>query len=341
MRLYRVLLSSPHITNYIRELVVYEGHRLKGQDWIGIDQTLPLVLRRLTNLTTIEFRGLYWNVLPPDLMRSIRYVFQLPSLTFVDIHDARFANIDDFASLLCHTKGLTRLALTEINIMEPQPHEYHEVEEEEQRLDSHRRRHIVNLHLALYNYPIFVGWLLQSPAEVSHIHTLHISGARQPHDENAINRLLRAIGSSLKHFHFCLPWSLFRFNYISVADISIEFNSDIKFLHLEHIQSRGVKTANDSMLWLLRFLSTVGKSNRIEEIKFEVDILDHREGLVDWSAWGEVDSTLAGAHFEFLRKVEIRIWRETNGEEWFHNTCKNLVCGLPLLGARGVSINVY
>jgi hypothetical protein len=95
------------------------------------------------------------------------------------------------------------------------------------------------------------------------------------------------------------------------------------------------------MLWLLRFLSTVGKSNRIEEIKFEVDILDHREGLVDWSAWGDVDSTLAGAHFEFLRKVEIRIWRETNGEEWFHNTCKNLVCGLPLLGARGVSINVY
>ena len=212
MRLYRVLLNSPHITNYIRELVVYEGHRLKGQDWIGIDQTLPLVLRRLTNLTTIEFRGLYWNVLPPDLMRSIRYVFQLPSLTFVDIHDARFANIDDFASLLCHTKGLTRLSLAEINIMEPQPHEYHEVEEEEQMLDSHRRRHIVNLHLALYNYPIFVGWLLQSPAEVSHIHTLHISGARQPHDENAINRLLRAIGSSLKHFHFCLPWSLFRFS---------------------------------------------------------------------------------------------------------------------------------
>jgi len=136
-----------------------------------------------------------------------------------------------------------------------------------------------------------------------------------------------------------LPWHLLTATQSSVADISIEFNSDVKFLHLENIQLRGVETM-DSMPWLLRFLSNTRKSNHIEEVEIEVDIPGYHRGLVDWSAWGEVDNMLV-AHFEFLQKVDIRIWRETNERKWFQETCKNLVRGLPLLGAKGVLVDVH
>lgn len=212
MRLYRVLLSSPHIANYIRELKVYEGQKLKDQHWTETDQMLPLVLRKLTKLATMEFRHLNWDSFSLDLKRSISSVFELPSLTAVEIEDSLFANIDDFASLLSRTKGLARLSLADIGLysIEPLAHEDHGAEVEE-RSASHRQRHLVDLHLEISHHSVFVDWLLEarSPLDVTHIHTLYIMKHCKP-DTNAINQLLRAIGGSLKHLQLYTPWSRFR-----------------------------------------------------------------------------------------------------------------------------------
>jgi hypothetical protein len=76
------------------------------------------------------------------------------------------------------------------------------------------------------------------------------------------------------------------------ADISFKFNSDIKFLHLTDVSL----DSGGPLPGLLCFLSNIGKSNRVEEIKLEVDVLGcGDDGPMDWSAWEEVDCILAGA----------------------------------------------
>jgi hypothetical protein len=55
------------------------------------------------------------------------------------------------------------------------------------------------------NTSVFVNWLLrpQSHLGVSHIHTLHLGAPETEGD--SVNRLLRAIGSSLKHLSIIPP----------------------------------------------------------------------------------------------------------------------------------------
>jgi hypothetical protein len=119
----------------------------------------------------------------------------------------------------------------------------------------------------------------------------------------------------------------------SHTDFGFEYNYGIKFLYLTRI----IKCDHAEQPWLLRFLSNIGKSNRIEEINLEVDIPDCHVGPVEWSDWEEVDSILAGAHFESLRKLDIVLWPRAHS---FRESCRNLVCMLPLVHARGVSVDV-
>jgi hypothetical protein len=122
------------------------------------------------------------------------------------------------------------------------------------------------------------------------------------------------------------------------SHIGFEYNSGIKFLYLTRIKK--CKRATEQP-WLLRFLSNIGKSNRIEEINLEIDILNCHVGPVEWSDWEEVDSILAGAHFESLRKLDIVLLPRANfTPEWFRESCRNLVCMLPLVHGRGVSVDV-
>jgi hypothetical protein len=66
------------------------------------------------------------------------------------------------------------------------------------------------------------------------------------------------------------------------------------------------------------------------------------DGPMEWSDWEEVDSLLAGARFESLQKLDIVLWpRATSTREWLLDGRRNLVRTLPLLGARGISVNVH
>ena len=210
-RLHRLLLSSPHIATYIRELKVYEGQELKKQAWIGSDQTLPLVLGLLRDLTRIELRRLEWNILPLDLRQSICQVLELPSMTSFEMERSDFASMVDFSSLLSHAEGLTYLSLAEVTtkhrFLKPLTSEDTNHGAVVKGEGDHRRRHLLDLRLDITGYLEFVNWLLgpQSPSKVSHIRTLHVSRYRQS-DAHAINELLYAIGSSLRHFKLNDPY---------------------------------------------------------------------------------------------------------------------------------------
>jgi hypothetical protein len=204
-RLHNLLLKSPHIATFIQELKLYEGQYGKGQDWMGSDPSLPLVLGMLKDLARLELRRLEWGKLPPAVRQSIQNVLELPSLHFVQMERSFFANMDDFSSLLSHAEGLTGLSLAEFYTSWGEPvspeGSSRGRDTKEQGVYSDRRRHLLDLRLQVNNYSEFVNWILgpHSLLDVSHVQTLHITHHSRS-EEHIINHLLHAIGGSLKHF---------------------------------------------------------------------------------------------------------------------------------------------
>src|SRR6266478_2381962 len=82
----------------------------------------------------------------------------------------------------------------------------------------------------------------------------------------------------------------------SVISINFGRNPNIKSMHLTSIRvgaEPGAETCAETaeLKWLMHFLSDIGESSRVEEIKLDVDVLD---STVDWSPWEGVDHILAG-----------------------------------------------
>jgi hypothetical protein len=361
-RLHSMLLNAPHIASYIQELKMYESNM---EYWIGSDQSLPLVLRSLTNLNKIEFRRLCWTSLSLDLKQSITSVLELPSLTFIVIEDGSFVDIDHLLSLLEHTRALTRLSLTGISTLNPDPlmHKDRGATEQEQERSEilHQQSSLVHLRLAMRNYPLFVRWLLgpRSAFEVSHIHTLHIPDYHLS-DALATNRLLRAIGNSLIHIQLCVPYDISsqraqphlicEIQFLlstppdeSPVDIDFQYNSGITSLFLEGIKMQDIKSRWNPFPWLIRLLSNISKTNPLQEIELDVRAPDVVDRPVDLSVWTEVDRALAGTRPEcHLQKVDIWLWWGCGGDvttQLMRRTRKDLVLLFPLLTARGVSVN--
>jgi len=90
-----------------------------------------------------------------------------------------------------------------------------------------------------------------------------------------------------------------------------------------------------------QFLSSIGRSSRLEEVKLDVKIPDSQYGQVSWPGRKKIDCILTGPHFKFPQKVDIELWPRGNSDpEWFHEACMNLVRKLPLL-ETGVILDVY
>jgi hypothetical protein len=218
-RLDQVLLNSPHLTSYIRVLELphmssfgrstYSDHL----GWAPIDQSLSQLLRKLTQVHKLKVSGLPWHALPGDLRQSLCRVLELPSMAFVSIRDAEFICMDDFTNFINHAnpKGLSLYHINTSWVPE-QPLETKHEEDNKQRLERHCISHLTRLDMECSdNNSVSVKWLLgpRSHFDVSHIHTLHISlystkDVTVVHTED-VNRLLCAIGSSLKHVFIALP----------------------------------------------------------------------------------------------------------------------------------------
>ena len=191
-RLYNVFLDSPHIMDYIQVLYIYEGQDTRKQDWI---ETLPLLLRKLTKLESLKFRRLHWETLGADLKKSLCAVLELPTLTYLEISDAWFVDLEDLKAWLHHAKFLTGLSLSSPYILKSYREDQGGAEE---GLNSVQQRDLIELHLQLSNDQPFLNWLQgpRSPFSVSRVQILHIRAPRN--DSTEVNLLLRTIGNSLK-----------------------------------------------------------------------------------------------------------------------------------------------
>ncbi|KAF8481462.1 hypothetical protein JB92DRAFT_3038006 [Gautieria morchelliformis] len=204
----QVLLNSPHLANYIRVLRLPTMSDVSPfGDATGLDEPLPPLLRKLTQVQKLEIEALAWKDLSRDLRQSLCLVLELPSMTSVCLYSAQFNFMDDFMNFINHARSLTCLSLHEDAMwwMSHNP-----VALEDTQADDNKQLErccISRLDMRFkYRNPASVSWLLglRSHLDVSHIHTLHTCLSPEVKDDS-FNRLLCAIGSSLKHLFISLP----------------------------------------------------------------------------------------------------------------------------------------
>jgi hypothetical protein len=100
----------------------------------------------------------------------------------------------------------------------------------------------------------------------------------------------------------------------------------------------------ETLSTLTKVLSTIEASNHIHYMALCVEPLDGFPQSVDWSAWEEVYSVLAGPRFQFLRVLRINIRRRydvSNLEAVIQTIQNNMVAAHPSLATRGARVSGY
>ncbi|KAF8504128.1 hypothetical protein JB92DRAFT_2969062, partial [Gautieria morchelliformis] len=194
-----------------------------------------------------------------------------------------------------------------------------------------------NLELAMEgNVDLYVGWFLgpRSPFEISHIRNLRVDLLKDK-DEKALNRLLRAIGSSLIQVEFHLPFNELGF------DIKLEYNSNIGFLSLTNIDIDEVGAVGSfGTAWLQRFLSNIDTSNKLELIELGLAFDSHTfEEAYSAPGWGQIDCILSGKFLK-LEQLNMELLLSTDPEV-YNEFEQCMLDALPLLVKRGVSVDVW
>ncbi|KAF8517120.1 hypothetical protein JB92DRAFT_2907394, partial [Gautieria morchelliformis] len=268
-----------------------------------------------THVQKLKISGLPWNTLPADFRQSLCRLLELPSIT--------------------------GLFLNHIDTSWDPPHSFRlettQAEDNKDKFEGHRICHLTRLDMMCRDNSVFVNWLLgpRPHLDVSHAHTLHIC-LPETEDDGA-NRLLYAIGSSLKHVSIFLTDE-------SPVLVNLAFNVNIEILSLVRMDM-----GHKCLSTLRRLLSTVDASNHIYHIALCVEPLCF--GLyasVDWEAWDEVYSVLAGPHFQFLRVLDINIninitpggFPGNGRNESLLQESKDMVAAHPLLATRGVRVSL-
>jgi hypothetical protein len=208
-RLDQILLHSPHLASYIRvlelpDMSAYEYVRSDIPSWCVTHKPLSQLLPKFTQVQKLKISGLPWNALPGDFRQSLCRVLELPSMAFVCVYAAQFPSMDDFTSFINHARGPLGLSL---DFSEERLLGTKQGEGNKQRFERHLISHLTRLDMRCDdNTSVFVDWLLEPRSHfgVSHIHTLHIRICSTGDD--SVNRLLRAIGSSLKHLFISLSF---------------------------------------------------------------------------------------------------------------------------------------
>lgn len=92
-KFHALISESPHIAPLVRDLRVVEGSNFLKVTWLATEPLLPVVLRKLVNLTSISLEAdddvLLWTALSHRLRESLSELFRSPKL-----ETARFNEID-------------------------------------------------------------------------------------------------------------------------------------------------------------------------------------------------------------------------------------------------------
>jgi len=154
------------------------------------------LFRMLTHVRRFDFSatsGLYWTLLPPTFQAALYCLLSLPTITYVRLHSWVFPNFAALDSLLNHCKNLKGLALSSTTVCT----DYAPPDSDDPSPSS------LSLDVLTLDFVIFAHleyWLLGRHASIN-VRSLRELRVAHFHDVLIVDNLLRAIGSSLEHFH--------------------------------------------------------------------------------------------------------------------------------------------
>ncbi|KAH9484814.1 hypothetical protein JR316_0001716 [Psilocybe cubensis] len=307
-RLHALLLRSPEIIPYIRELEICEGSPLhhthpnvqSSTTWVTTERTLTALFKTLSHVERFDFSStsiFHWSTLSPTFITALCVLFSLPSLTYVRLHSWVFPDFASLTRLLSHCQNLRALALSSTTINSDSGSELSHapgvVPEDKDPGDlQHAQRPLEVLTLDYVNFAYLEYWLLgrQQLVDIRTLRELRVAHFQEPH---IINRLLRALGGSLEHFHFkpgC--WSVYPF------DLSV--NTGLRSLRLT-LEDDPTTAAMD---WAMKMLSSITESNAVLE---SVGIEFYAEPK-KMTGWRELDALFMQPQFESLKRVEMGLF---------------------------------
>ncbi|KAG7091991.1 hypothetical protein E1B28_008378 [Marasmius oreades] len=294
----------PHLASYIRHLRLknLENESSRGgkvTSWVNESLSLARVLRRLTNVRSlILFRVGYPTILP-TLQEAIRNLFQLGSITSLDISYATFPSFSQFIGFISSPKLPTFISLSSLKFLEEGFSETPFTDGV--TLTTPGSRPITRLHLSLIHIMPFISCFASPhcPFDFTSLETLHLHALRDiGHGSHSMMDLFRLVGNSLKH----LELEMILGNAIGFLDLL----PSLKTLTLAIQQ-----TVDYSPVPRITSLLTASTSppTNIESINLHFDVFELRAGfLPTFKAWRTLDSLFSDvSRFPALKTVTIHL----------------------------------
>ncbi|KAF9452959.1 hypothetical protein P691DRAFT_802814 [Macrolepiota fuliginosa MF-IS2] len=337
--LYALLLKTPSLANYIRELSVHEG--LISSEYSQItfcfaqSQSLPKLLHRLPRLRLFEFRAsalTHWCELGAELDYAVLQIAKCPTLDELILGSWNFSSqpkaLD--AMLEAATKNVKALALTDIvTSVVPEDYSITTIQAPAARVPSAREHHR-SQSLAVKSLsvddgeasfvPFCARWLHGRP---SAIRSLHLSCST---NQSSISNLLWVIGESLEHFELDIR-ALHGDGYLDLRR-----NTRLQSLHIqasEHpLMSVG---SNRSIPWIVDVLSTLCSFEHLEllVISFGVNADRLRRlSQTDWDYWCRLDQILSQRRYSRLCTVKIGIKFHCHNGSGYIEEARRIMSGL-------------
>lgn len=186
------LMDSPHCTiaSHIRSLTLTES---SGQRYKWLDKGLPRLLP-VMRLQSLTLQNIFWQTIDPALLQIIEgfsHTIEILHLSYV-----YFQTFDDFVAFLGAFPCLRKLVLSVLWCggadLEPSLKNHH--------ISASPQLEVVDLNHCPLDSRVF-AWL-RSAAQSS-VHTVQFWDIAET-EFDAINRLLEALGLSLKHAGFSM-----------------------------------------------------------------------------------------------------------------------------------------
>ncbi|KAF8524524.1 hypothetical protein JB92DRAFT_3109427 [Gautieria morchelliformis] len=278
------VLDLPDMSCYLLAACC-EARGLPFPGRIAIDKPLSSLLHKVTQVQKLKIWNMPWDILPGKLRQSLCRVLELPSIVFVYIHRGQFISNDTFTNFINHARGPIGLSLTFVDTswVPPPPFkldkfersrichltrldmrfwdnsrfsnwllrsfklETKQAEDNIDKVERHRICRLTSLDMRCWDISRFVNWLLepQFHVDASHLHTLHIH-LPDIIEDDGVNGLLCAIGSSLRHLSIFL-------SYYESPFFNLAFNVNLEMLSLVHLKVR-----RQCLSTISRVLSTNG-----------------------------------------------------------------------------------
>lgn len=323
-RLHRMLQTSPVIAQHIRDLVICEG--IVGKEWVNGDETLPLLLGELKDLTKFQVERsasmrITWRSLRPLLRSAIIDLLRSPSLVELKLVGLVFDRPAELLQILQSCQMLRVLRADHLLFQDEHSLDFSSV------VQSVRPPAPLDVLIVGPRTSTALIRCLLHPESTIDVKTVRklsvcISGnfpdvAQLLRSTTSVEVLELILMNDSKDSPLLLPSLPHNPTTVDLqAYWALPPSDHIDLSHNPHLHTLEVKIdviqrQDDPLPWLNALLSTVHTPNAIRFINIVYSLylpspyMDRSVNTTIFNGWKDIDVTLTGMDFVHLEKVKL------------------------------------